>query len=615
MCQDAAMTDSSTAPSADGIIWNLAPLMPELDTTESFEHQFEQLENACKTHEQKLNLVRNTLEAYTVDSPRGIVHGKVVLDALKYVQTAHSFEVRTNQYLTLLETTHVGDGVVEAFCAPAHALINEMATLKNHTLLTTDYIPLTTAAALMADCDELAENYADYFDSGKAANQKLKALRAPAVTYPLSGDTAPRDIFFILQNQPEMASDPKMQAFAAEGIHKGFLEVRQKALQQLGASAKDMPLFEALAAINGIPADTIHNVLSTPVTKPRLNMDEEVFPLPSYEWDDACNLVINAFTEFNPELGLAAQEIIARGWIHASPSTHKVKSGSAFSPISAELLDNPPTYVSLNFNDDLASVRTLAHELGHATSFLLTSRAGSKMPSNTAVQETFAHLMESFVFDSLIKHANEPTEKLAIAAYAVKHSLGSVQSCQMLTDGVQHIADAIDAAPQTPLGADTINAAFRTALQSSLGEEVAASHTDEMLRSCWYHREQPFLDASYDMCYLASIAGAMQFMQEYRDASPQEQQKMGERWIGVIKTPPANWEALLESAHIELPANASPFQYHARQLRDLADGMDLLPIFKGRLDYLDELPAKPPSRTHQNRVKKERDAPATLERA
>lgn len=88
---------------------------------------------------------------------------------------------------------------------------------------------------------------------------------------------------------------------------------------------------------------------------------------PSYSWEEACDLVVQAFTAFDPLAGAIAQRFLDERWVHVFPAPGK-RAGAFCSP------GYPPEHpwVMLNYAGKLDDVVTLAHEFGHALHFYLS---------------------------------------------------------------------------------------------------------------------------------------------------------------------------------------------------------------------------------------------------
>jgi oligoendopeptidase F len=97
-------------------------------------------------------------------------------------------------------------------------------------------------------------------------------------------------------------------------------------------------------------------------TKQVLYIDRDDLPnrLPPIDFKTSVAVCRDAFYSFNPVYGQIFDEMLQGGHIDVYP--RRGKGGGAFSIGSV----NTPTMVMLNHSDDFSSLRTLAHEMGHA---------------------------------------------------------------------------------------------------------------------------------------------------------------------------------------------------------------------------------------------------------
>lgn len=88
-----------------------------------------------------------------------------------------------------------------------------------------------------------------------------------------------------------------------------------------------------------------------------------------YSYDDAKELVMQAYNSFNPEYGAIIESLFSGGRVDVYPRAGK--SGGAFCMgISAEI----KPFILLNHTENLRDVATAAHELGHALHFTLSGK-------------------------------------------------------------------------------------------------------------------------------------------------------------------------------------------------------------------------------------------------
>ncbi|MDA3043507.1 MULTISPECIES: M3 family oligoendopeptidase [unclassified Campylobacter] len=130
-----------------------------------------------------------------------------------------------------------------------------------------------------------------------------------------------------------------------------------------------------------------------------------------FSFDEAKQIVLDAFDKFSPKFGQIAREAFAKNWIDAMPKPNK-QSG-AFSHSGSA--DTHP-FVLLNFTAKRRDVFTLAHELGHAIHQYLSYNAGyfySFTPLTTA--ETASVFCEMLVFDYMLSRSDKSVARAMIA--------------------------------------------------------------------------------------------------------------------------------------------------------------------------------------------------------
>lgn len=116
-----------------------------------------------------------------------------------------------------------------------------------------------------------------------------------------------------------------------------------------------------------------------------------------YSFDDAVDIVRNAFEKVSPEYRLIFDSFLKNGQIDVYPRSGKKGGGYCWGDY------NRPTYILLNWNETFDAVRTLAHEMGHAIHAEYSNRYQGVLyhdhPISTA--EVASTLFENFVRDEL----------------------------------------------------------------------------------------------------------------------------------------------------------------------------------------------------------------------
>lgn len=148
-------------------------------------------------------------------------------------------------------------------------------------------------------------------------------------------------------------------------------------------------------------------------------------PLPAadrhYPWEQAREIVLNAYAGFDPRMADIAALFFDRRWIDAA--VRPGKRGGAF---SAATVPSVHPYVLLNYEAKPRDVMTLAHELGHGVHQKLASVQGllqADTPLTTA--ETASVFGEMLVFQDLLTREDRPEVRLAMLTSKIEDSFAT----------------------------------------------------------------------------------------------------------------------------------------------------------------------------------------------
>ena len=145
---------------------------------------------------------------------------------------------------------------------------------------------------------------------------------------------------------------------------------------------------------------------------PLFDLEEEV------TWDQAKQIVLDAFGEFSQEIRNRAAEFFGKNWIDAEP--RKGKSGGAFCAYNTP--DTHPVILQ-TFLNKMDDVMTLAHELGHGVHASLSrEQTYLNFHGTLPLAELASTFGEMLVFEKLVSNASEK-EKLALYADKIEGSL------------------------------------------------------------------------------------------------------------------------------------------------------------------------------------------------
>jgi oligoendopeptidase F len=149
---------------------------------------------------------------------------------------------------------------------------------------------------------------------------------------------------------------------------------------------------------------------------PVLGNHDIVAPLPdmpglTFTFEQAQNLIIRAYSRFDPDYAKAAKEMFVKHHIDATP-----RFGKRNGAFCASYYNGKSAYILQSYNDTLSDVFTLAHELGHATHDWYMER--SQTPLNISVPsivaETASIFGELLLSDLLLAEAKSDAERKAV---------------------------------------------------------------------------------------------------------------------------------------------------------------------------------------------------------
>ncbi len=143
----------------------------------------------------------------------------------------------------------------------------------------------------------------------------------------------------------------------------------------------------------------------------------------SYSWNEAREIVHNAYSAFSPRLGEIVNRFFDENWIHAPVLPNK-QGGAFASPTVA----SAHPFVSVNYLGKARDIMTLAHELGHGVHMYLSGEAqgltGLYTPLTTA--EMASVFGEMLTFEDLMRREPDPRVRLQHLSKRVEDSFATV---------------------------------------------------------------------------------------------------------------------------------------------------------------------------------------------
>jgi oligoendopeptidase F len=150
-------------------------------------------------------------------------------------------------------------------------------------------------------------------------------------------------------------------------------------------------------------------------------------PLPDsdtriYRWEEARDLVLEAYGAFAPPMADIANRFFREGWIDAP-----VRPGKSPGAFAHPTVPSAHPYVLVNFMGKSRDVMTLAHELGHGVHQVMSARNGALMaPAPLTLAETASVFGEMLTFRKMLDEAKDKRERRALLAAKVSDMLNTV---------------------------------------------------------------------------------------------------------------------------------------------------------------------------------------------
>lgn len=233
-----------------------------------------------------------------------------------------------------------------------------------------------------------------------------------------------------------------------------------------------------------------------------------------WTFDTAEALVTEQFRAYTPALGNLAERAFRECWIDAEPRPGKRSGGLCL------WMGDGISRIRLEFHPRYDSVRTLAHELGHAYHYLVLTREGRTslqiMASPPPFMEMVSKFCEELVRRGALSRAEEQGDAGAQLAL-LDASLASARRSVVETLANFLFEDRFFALRSTrELGVDEINA-----LMLQVQKETTGDVLDKAAPYPWSWAAQPHLylngTSFYNVPYLFGLLFALGLHARYRD--------------------------------------------------------------------------------------------------
>jgi oligoendopeptidase F len=204
--------------------------------------------------------------------------------------------------------------------------------------------------------------------------------------------------------------------------------------------------------------------------KEKLNYWDRNAPLPNdiqkkISWDEAQEIVLDAYQKFSPQLASIGRQFFEKNWIDA-----EIRPGKDNGAFSHPTIPSAHPYILQNYHGKIWDVMTLAHELGHGIHQVLSSQQGYLMADTPlTLAETASIFGEMLTFQSLLSQTTNAEERKILLAGKVGDMLNTIVR-QISFSRFEH--ELHDLRRERELTTEEINTLWMKTQQESLGPSV-----------------------------------------------------------------------------------------------------------------------------------------------
>lgn len=283
----------------------------------------------------------------------------------------------------------------------------------------------------------------------------------------------------------------------------------------------------------------------------RMQVWDRNAPLPMEEtkivgWDEAREIVQEAYAGFDPRMAELSDPFFNDGWIDAG-----VKPGKAPGAFAHPTVTDVHPYVMLNYLGKPRDVMTLAHELGHGVHQRLAADQGEMLSSTPlTLAETASVFGEMLTFRKMLEKAETKEARKILLAGKVEDMINTVVRQIAFYDFECKLHDARRGGELTP---DDINALWMSVQAESLGPvfdfmegyETFWAYIPHFVHSPFYVYAYAFGDGLVNALYAAYEAAPEGFQEKYFDmlkAGGSKHHKELLAPFGLDASDPAFWD-------------------------------------------------------------------------
>ncbi|MFH0884054.1 MAG: M3 family oligoendopeptidase [bacterium] len=284
----------------------------------------------------------------------------------------------------------------------------------------------------------------------------------------------------------------------------------------------------------------------------------------SIPFDSAFGILIDALEPFGGEFAENARRAYKERWVDAYPADDKYFNAFCGGPY-----DTHP-YVLINYSDDLESLSTLSHEMGHAVHAVLTNETQNYYNTfaDAIISETASTMFEEIVQNELMKRVKTPEERIAILQLRIDE-LASLFYRQSILGDFELKAHRAQAEGK-PITANTLNQFFVESLTDVYGNVLDDPEWADVFWATKPHFYSPYYVTDYTFSRVSSAA----LYKLMTEGSKKKREQARQRYIELLKSGGSDYPIdQLKRAGVDL-TTPDPYLALVAELDDLVTQLE-----------------------------------------
>ena len=295
----------------------------------------------------------------------------------------------------------------------------------------------------------------------------------------------------------------------------------------------------------------------------------------SFTWEQAKELVVAAYENFDPHMGEIAQRAFDENWISARKHTG-VNPFTMNVPTDEATAEGHP-FAIVDYNGSRNDVLILGHEMGHVIASYIAGQHNRLAAANASllIQETFSHFGEKLVEQEMLKRSKSALQKTKTRSVFTMSEAEKFNIVPMI-QFEKALYQAMKRAGPNNLTFDELNSMFQTGMQQAYATKKEFDVRDGIMP--WHFLNQPaFSPLVYPVVQLT--AGALMEKWE-QDPESFRRKYMRAMQAGNTISITQMWDMLLGKGVVNAEFFKERTEKAVKDVAERARELDRLPDYK-----------------------------------